>query len=242
MNINKKQYSIFIFVAFIVAVALAYFIFFKSKAEAPVITGEHAVFSLQDNSDIVAWHENTNVDETSRTEFNKRINDLQQKIDNETNVDALLDHYVNISLYYKYLGDYQNAYEYALKALEIDSNFRRSWLNLGDILVKMKAYNSAELAYKKSIELFNYDDIGWKKLIALYNIKEPDNYDLIKSTYEDALAILRNNSEDEMPLLKQYAQWLDDSGKSREARDIYDELIEKDGANAAIYRQAKNNL
>jgi len=236
----RKKAGIFIIIILAIIMVASFFIFTDKKVQAPGY--DQKIFSLQDDADGIVWTEDVNVDETSRAEFNRRIDDLRGKIETETDTQNLMTYYYNITLYYKYLGDYRAAYDYNLKTLEIDPSFRRTWLNFGDVLLSMKAYKSAETAYKKSIELFNYDDLGWKKLVALYEKTQPDNHDLIKNTYEEALAILRNNSEDETPLLQKYAVWLANTGQKDTAKKIYEELMEKDASNALIYQKSKNNL
>lgn len=235
---NKKNIIIALITVMIVVGAFAVYKIYYQKAE--VVSNDF--FSIQDDANSIVWNEQTNVDELSRGEFNRKIEELKNKIATETDSENLMAHYTNIGIYYGYLGDYRSAYDYYLKALEIDPSFRRSWLNLGDILVNMKAYQSAEAAYKKSIDLFAYDDLGYKKLTSLYELAYAGNHDLIKSTYEQGLDVLRGNSEDEVPLLKQYANWLVETKQTVDAEKIYDELIEKDPDNAKIYQNYQNNL
>ena len=235
---NKKNIAIALAMIVVIIASFATYKFYYQKAE----TAEYEFFSIQDDANSIVWNEQTNVDELSRGEFNRKIEELKNKIATETDSENLMAHYTNIGIYYGYLGDYRSAYDYYLKALEIDPSFRRSWLNLGDILISMKAYKSAEVAYNKSLELFSYDDLGYKKLISLYELVYADNHQLIKSTYEQALAMLRDNSEDEVPLLKKYVGWLSETKQTADAEKIYDELIEKDAANAKIYQEQKNSL
>ena len=58
-----------------------------------------------------------------------------------------------IALHYRDKGDYENAFKYALRAVELSSKNYNAYENLGTILAYQKKYDEAIKFYKKSLEI-----------------------------------------------------------------------------------------
>ncbi len=229
---NKKIKIIIItIVALIIAVGIFY-AFYINKSDQK---GEF--FQIIDNKENIIWSEDTGLDQESRSIYEQRINVIQNELIHETEIINLTAYYSDLGVLYRYLGDYRSSYDSYMKSLEVGPELRRTWLNLGDTLVEMRAYQSAEKAFQKAIELFNYDTLGYKKLAELYAKIYPDDTNKTRQVYEDGLVILENSASEDVSFFKHYAKWLVSVGEKEEAINIYEKLKIKEPENAEAYER-----
>jgi len=227
----KIKNSKIILIIAIIVVAAGIFYYFNNHKKPQ--QGEE--FKIIDNQADIIWSENLNLPADARQNYEQRIADIENQLKTATIVDDLVAHYNNLGLFNGYLGNYRVAYDYYLQSLEVAPEFRRSWLALGDLFFKMKAYQSAEAAYQKANAIFNYDDLGYRKLAELYTQIYPTDMAKIRQVYKEGLEIVRNNTSNDIPLMKHYAKWMESIGDKEGAISIYEELKEKEPDNLAAY-------
>lgn len=242
----KSKKIIAIIVALIIPIIFLFFNFSKKDNNAgknKPATDKNAVFVLLDDKEGLVWEEKTKLSEQSRKFYSDKIKNIKEKIANEKKESELVVLYNNLALYESYLGKYRESYELYLKALGLKSDYRVIWLSLGDLLAKMKAFKSAEAAYEKAISLNKYIGMNYVKLANLYKVENPEDYDRIEDTYKRGIENTEQSlNEDNGVLLKEYAVWLGDVGKKKEAIKIYERLKEKQPQNKEAFEREINKL
>ena len=153
--------------------------------------------------------------------------------------DQLLADY-NLGMYQTYLGNYKEAYNSYLESLKIESQARVAWQNFGDVLLKMRAFKSAEMAYKKAVELNKYIPESYVKLANYYKIVGDINN--VEATYKLAIENINKSMESDVLVLDAYAEWLGTQQRYDEAIKIYQELIVKQPGNKEAIERKINNL
>jgi tetratricopeptide (TPR) repeat protein len=100
----------------------------------------------------------------------------------------------------------------------------------------MKAFKSAEITYKKAIELNKYIPESYNKLADYY--KAVGDGAKVEATYKLGIETIKESMESDTLVLDAYAEWLAGEKRYDEAIKIYEQLIVKQPGNkAAIERK-----
>lgn len=207
----------------------------KQKEKTTFSTG----FTLLDDEKKLAWSEVVQIETEVRAQFEKKVAEIKADLITASGKEARLADYNNLAIYEKYLGNYRESYNAYLESLNLENQARVTWQNLADVLLKVKAFKSAEMAYKKSIELNKYIPESYVKLANYYQaIGDAKN---VEATYKLAIETIKQGMESDTLILDAYAEWLIGEKRYDEAIKIYQELIAKQPANkAAIERKIEN--
>lgn len=261
---NAKKIIIFVTVAVLFLAGLLYY--YNNKRESTLISDtdnqdkvvqqenpnswmdkirqEEAIssqgeFSLLDDSDKIIFNNSPELYPTAKAQYEKNLKVAQDNIAKGGDDDFMVTNYNNAALYNNLLGDYKTALEIYQKSLSVDYNLRITWMGLGDLLVNMRAYKSAEVAYQKVIDLNPYDSLSYVKMINLYKTSgEPEK---AASVFEQGLKETEKNVEGNTVLLDAYAEWLKETEKYTEAISVYEDLKNKQPNNKdAIDRKIAN--
>lgn len=172
----------------------------------------------------------------ARAQFEKRVTEIKADLAVAKEKEQLLADYNNLAIYQKYLGNYRESYNAYLESLKLESQARITWQNFADVLLKMKAFKSAEFAYKKAVELNKYIPESYVKLADYYKATGDDKK--VEETYKLAIDTIKKSYESDTLILNDYAEWLADKKRYDEAIKIYEELkIKQPGNKAAIERK-----
>lgn len=196
-------------------------------------------FVLLDDEKSLAWNEVVQLGAEARAQFEKKVEEIKADLTKVLEKDQRLADYNNLAIYENYLGNYREAYGAYLESLRLESRARITWQNFADVLLKMKAYKSAEMAYKKSVELNKYIPESYVKLADYY--KAVGDGAKVEATYKLGIAAIKESMESDTLVLGAYAEWLVAQKRYAEAIKFYEELIVKQPANkAAIERKIEN--
>lgn len=204
----------------------------KDKEKTAFTTG----FTMLDDETSLVWTEAVNLSDETSAQFLKKVTEIKADLVVAKEKDQLLADYNNLAIYEKYLGNYRASYDAYLESLKLESQARVIWQNFADVLLKIKAYKSAEMAYKKAVDLNKYIPESYVKLADYYQAMNNDGQ--VEATYKLAIETIKQSLESDTLILSDYADWL--AGKKRydEAIKIYEELIVKQPDNkAAIERK-----
>lgn len=236
-----KKYNIIIIVCLVLIIVAGGFWYWqkniknnndKQKDKIAFITG----FVLLDDEKNLIWSEQVELGSEARAQFEKKITEIKADLAVKTGKDDRLADYNNLAIYEKYLGNYRQSYNAYLESLKLENRARVTWQNLADVLLKMKAFESAEMAYKKSIELNKYIPESYNKLADYY--KEMGNSEKAEATYKLAILTIKQSTEGDTLVLDAYAGWLANEKRYEEAIGIYKQLEAKQPENkAAIERK-----
>ncbi|OGF23828.1 hypothetical protein A3H09_01755 [Candidatus Falkowbacteria bacterium RIFCSPLOWO2_12_FULL_45_13] len=193
-------------------------------------------FTLFDNETELVWTETVQLSEEDRAQFAKRAAEIKVDLAKQAGKDDRLADYNNLAIYQNYLGNYRESYDAYLESLKLESQNRVVWQNFADVLLKIKAYKSAEFAYKKAVELNKYIPESYVKLANYYRTVSDD--EKTEATYKLAIQSIKDSSESDTLVLNDYADWLVDKKRYDEAIKILEELIIKQPGNKeAIERE-----
>lgn len=152
--------------------------------------------------------------------WQQKIKELEAAVPNISDDLEKKRYFNDLGMYYSYLGKYQESYDYYIKSLDISYIDRVTWLQLGDLLIKMKAYQSAELAYIKGNDINPYEPLNYEKLADLYVLMGKSEsevvaiYDQGIAKIEKSPALLRakayyyEKNKNYSEALKTYEAWL----------------------------------
>jgi tetratricopeptide (TPR) repeat protein len=208
----------------------------KGKQEISFNTG----FVLLDDESSLAWSEVVQLDPGIRVQFEKKVSDIKADLAVATDKEQILADYNNLALFQKYLGNYRESYSAYLESLKIESQARVTWQNFADVLLKMRAFKSAEMAYKKAVELNKYIPESYVKLADYY--KAVSDVNNVEATYKLAIETIKQSMESDTLVLDAYAEWLGEQKRYDEAITVYEELIVKQPDNKAAIERKINNL
>ncbi len=186
-------------------------------------------FVLLDDEKDLAWNETVNISDEARAQYESKIEQIKADLELVQDKDQRLADYNNLAVYEKYLGNYRESYNAYLQSLKIESRARVAWQNMADVLLKMKAFKSSEMAYKKAIELNKYIPESYVKLADYYKITGDSSK--IEETYKLAIETIKQSMESDTLVLKDYAEWLAGEKRYDEAVKIYKDLIAKQPEN-----------
>ena len=229
-----KKYKIIIIIICLVFIAAAGVWYVKNnnggdkeKEKIAFSTG----FVMLDDEKSLVWTETVNLSDETRAQFLKKIAEAKADLVTAKEKDQRLADFNNLGIYQKYLGNYRESYDAYLEFLKLESQARVTWQNFADVLLKIKAYKSAEMAYKKAVELNKYIPESYVKLADYYKVMGDDKN--VEATYKLAIETIKESMESDTLVLSDYADWL--AGKKRydEAIKIYEELIVKQPGNKA---------
>ena len=207
----------------------------KQNEKIAFITG----FTLLDDEKSLIWSEAVELSAESRAQFEKKITEIKADLAVAKDKEARLADYNNLAIYEKYLGNYRAAYDAYLQSLNLESLARVSWQNFADVLLKMKAFKSAEFAYIKAIDLNKYIPESYVKLANYY--QEMGDSVKVQTTYEMGIETIKESMESDTLIISDYADWLAREKRYDEAIKFYEQLIVKQPANkAAIERKIEN--
>jgi tetratricopeptide (TPR) repeat protein len=124
------------------------------------------------------------------------------------------DLYVGIANQYDLLGDGAKEREYLEKALAIDSTKTGvAWHNLGALMNRLGAYNTARIAFAKAVEA--------QPQVSAYHLARiqflMDHFASDISAVDGAFAEANTQFGDEVSILQLQAEWLEESNRPKEA-------------------------
>ena len=193
-------------------------------------------FVLLDDEKSLVSSEPVELSPEARDRFETEIAKIKADLAVQTLKEDRLAGYNNLGIYQKYLGNYREAYAAYLESLSLESQARVAWQNFADVLLKMKALKSAEMAYKKAVELNKYIPESYVKLADYYKAVRDDAQ--VEATYNLAITTIKESMESDTLVLAAYAEWLAGQKRYDEAIKIYQELIVKQPGNKeAILRK-----
>lgn len=221
-----KNNKIFIVSLLIVAAAVAGWWYYgrglgKNQEKTAFETG----FTLLDDEAGLVWSENTDLDQKVREQFEKKAEAIKTALSSAKEKDELLGYYNDLAIYENYLGNYRESYSAYLESLKLESQARVTWQNFADVLLKMKAYKSAEMAYKKAVDLNKYIPESYTKLADYYKVTGDGAK--VEETYKTAIETIKESMESDTLVLDAYAEWLAGEKRYDEAEGIYRQLIVK---------------
>lgn len=196
-------------------------------------------FTLLDDEKNLIWAEAVQLSDEARVQFENKVKEIKADLTVAKEKDQLLADYNNLAIYQKYLGNYRESYDAYLESLKLENQARVAWQNLADVLLKIKAIKSAEMAYKKAVDLNKYIPESYVKLADYYKAMNDDGQ--VEATYKLAIETIKESLESDTLVLNDYANWLADKKRYDEAIKIYEELIVKQPENKeAIERKIEN--
>jgi len=141
--------------------------------------------------------------------------------------------YVGIANQYQLLGDGQRAYEYLGKALAIDAEHTGlAWHNLGVLMERLGAKNTARVAYANAVEAQPHIDQYWVAHLRFLTNHFPAETNTIDRLFADAEAQFRNPAS----VLQVKAAWLEATDRKEEAAALWKRIEElsHEGAPGAV--------
>jgi len=186
-------------------------------------------FVLLDDEKSLVSSEPVELSPEARDRFETEIAKIKADLAVQTLKEDRLAGYNNLGIYQKYLGNYREAYAAYLESLSLESQARVAWQNFADVLLKMKALKSAEMAYKKAVELNKYIPESYVKLADYYKAVRDDAQ--VEATYNLAITTIKESMESDTLVLAAYAEWLAGQKRYVEAIELYEELVVKQPAN-----------
>ena len=204
----------------------------KDKEKTAFSTG----FTMLDDEKYLVWTEAVQLSPEARAQYEKKIIEVKADLAVQTGKDDRLADFNNLAIYENYLGNYRQSYDAYIESLKLEDQSRITWQNFADVLLKMKAYKSAEFSYKKSIELNKYIPESYVKLANYYQATGDDNK--VEETYKTAVVTIKDSSESDTLILRDCADWLANKERYDEAIKILRELMAKQPFNKeAIERE-----
>ncbi len=196
-------------------------------------------FILLDDEKNLLWSEVAQLDPEVRANFEKKVSEIKADLTIAKEKEQLLADYNNLGMYQKFLGNYKEAYNAYLESIKIENKARVAWQNFADVLLKMRAYKSAEMAYKKAVQLNKYIPESYVKLGNYYQAVGDANN--VEATYKLGIETIKESMESDTLILDAYAEWLVGQKRYDEAIEIYKQLIAKQPNNKeAIERNIEN--
>lgn len=150
-----------------------------------------------------------NLGEQEREETIEQKNEAYKKISEDP---SDLNSYLSAALAEKTLGNLSATERLYKKGIEQNPDFYLFYLNLGSIYEDMEKYDKAELAYRAGIEKKPVEEQGYLKLTRLIKWKFPQRASELDDIFQQGIAATQN-----INILKEYAQYLEDQGRYRDA-------------------------
>ncbi len=231
-----KKYSkkiIFILLVLLILIgSVSGWWYWHNRQSNNLSTGE--VFRLLDDKANLVYAEAVQLYPEARQQFEEKVKEIQNNLAKAGDKDSLVANYNNLGLYSSYLGNYREAFEAYVNSLSTIKDSRMTLLAFGELLVKMKAYKSAEAVFNKTNELNPWEAKGYIKLVNLYKITGDNKK--IDETYQAGLAsTLTNIDQNEyVLLLNDYADWLAEQKSYDQAIIVYQQIAGRQPQNKAM--------
>ncbi len=197
-----------------IVIVLAGGAYWYTQVTPDTVKSTEETFALAEGESIASWDfkglytGNTELEKKAQTDI-VRLNGM---FGTEGNTDYML--YVSIAGQYELLGDGAKEYEYLLRALAEDSKTTGlAWYNLGTLLVRLGALESARIAYTKASSAQPHVDQYPTRLLEFLTTYFPKDEKAIEEAYAGAKAVLG----EQPTLLEMHARWLEGVGRTREA-------------------------
>ncbi len=240
---NKKAFYSIVIILIIILGGFFYYNYNKSQENKK---NSDKIFVLVENEDDILLSEDLNLMPELEKQYKEKLQEAQNNLKQageitDENKEAIQSYYNNIALYNSYLGNYKEAYDNYLISLKLYPDDRIVWLALGNLLMKMQAFESAEKAINEGLRWNPYDNFGWTKKIALYEAwlgNTPESAQKIDAIYKEAI---QKTNNDQL-LVNNYADWLAKIGRKEEAIQMYKKLIEIAPENEEAINRKINNL
>lgn len=137
--------------------------------------------------------------------------------------------YVEIGNQYQLLGDGKAAYDYLGRALKIDSEKTGlAWRNLGALMEKLGAFNTARIAYAHAVEAQSQIVEYHVARITFLMKNFPQDTAVIEAAFDEAGADLGGNTPE---ILQLKAQWYESTSRVNEAIRMLQEMEKLMGGN-----------
>lgn len=242
---SKKNIIKIIIACLALIIAAGGFWYFNKNAGKSAKKAEEKIafdtgFVLLDDEKNLIWSELIKLDPGTSAQFEKKAKEIKADLAVVKEKEQRLADYNNLAIYENYLGNYREAYGAYLESLNLESQARITWQNFADVLLKMKAFKSAEMAYLKAVELNKYIPESYVKLANYY--KTVGNDKKTEATYKLAIETIEQSTESDTLVLNDYAEWLAGQKRYDEAIKIYQELTVKQPANKAAIERKIGNL
>ncbi|MBI2459131.1 MAG: hypothetical protein HYV53_01090 [Parcubacteria group bacterium] len=224
-----QKYKILIVIILTLTIAAGGFWYFNKNSGEKGRTAFETGFTLLDDEKNLIWTEAVELAPEARLQFENQIEKIKADLAVAKEKEQLLADYNNLAIYEKYLGHYRQSYDAYLESLKLESRARVAWQNLADVLLKVKAFKSAEFAYKKAIELNQYIPESYVKLADYY--KAIGDGKKAEATYKLGLEAIKKSTEGDTLVLNDYAHWLAEQKRYEEAIEIWRQLEKKQPEN-----------
>ena len=220
-----------IVVAVLVLVGAVAFVGYKVFLQQPGWpTSSH--FSLAEDPTTINWNFPAVTNDADTVE--RQI----ERIKNTSDIDAY-EKAISLGEEYRLLGEGDKAYTYILQAVDLEPNKSLPYLNLGTLLEKVGALDSARSAYERAVTVEPQYENNHANLVQFYMRYYPNDTKLIEATFKNGLEHTGNNET----LLKNYAQWLSGEKRYKEAIVIWQQILKDYApANAEAIRQEISRL
>jgi len=197
-------------------------------------TSQSALYPFELSESVTSWDfegaytGNPELEDRAHAEI-ERLNGM---FGTEDNTDYIL--YVSIAGQYELLGDGAKEYEYLLRALAEDSGKTGlAWNNLGVLLTRLGAYDSARVAYEKAAAAQPTYEQYQTSLLLFLTQYFPEDEEGIQNAYRKAGEALNG----EWPtIIEIRARWLEKVGRIEEAIEGWKLLLEASPQSAAAVK------
>ncbi len=229
----SKKLLLFFTIIIILAVLAGGWWFWQSKSQSNGSTSSDS-FKLLDDKTKLVYSETVRLDPEVRQAFEAKVKEIKTNLATATDKGTLVANYNNLGLFSSYLGNYQEAFEAYTNSLKTIKDSRMTLLTFGDLLVKMKAYKSAEAVFNKTNELNPWEAKSYIKLVNLYKAMADNKK--ISETYQTGLAgTLKNVDQNEyVLLLSDYADWLVSQKSYDQAIMVYQQIAGRQPQNKDV--------
>lgn len=239
-----KKYNILIIACVVIIIVAGGFWYEKVRSQNQpnqIATGNE-FFKLLDNNDNLVYSETLKLYPEAEAQYKQKLQEISALIAKGGDSDSMATNYNNYGVYNRYLGNYRESYNAFLSSLKLNSKWRITWLDLGDVLIKMKAYKSAEFAYNQATGLNPYDALNYVKLADLYNIT--GDKEKLAATFKVGLEKTKQNANQaqNVGLLHEYVNYLTAIKSYDQAILILEKLKTLEPANANALDNSITNI
>ncbi len=214
----KKCYIKIIFVVLAIIVVASILFFVKDRQADEIYLSENEKTAL--NSIPKPYDESSEIENSLL-----KIENLKYEIEDDSENNRT-DYYLNIAIaqQYELLGDGTQSAIYLFKASKEESDRALPLLKLGELFTKAGLYDRAEKYFEKAISNEPQIVQNHIALLNLYIQKMSVGAGKVQSVFNNA----RNETGDDIEILRLYADWLESNGEYIRAIDILKFISRKD--------------